>query len=320
MDFVIDNYTNFDRKFVTRLINIDTVFRNKSNSSSDYLYELKEPIHNVVSMRLATLEIPIIWKTFDSKSNFFTVYHDMSGGGKTRQEWVKIIKKLDEATDISSAKISIPVGNYSINNLILTINNLLNKEFTKFETYFKIEVTFDFVEGKLVFYENKGNGDKINYIISFGEYIETKNKTAGSIMGFTNPNGIYIPNTNDVYYNYITKDKPNELKHYLKGDSTFGTTIDTYIYLCINDFQNNVKNTVITDNSIDNILGRISISKDPFHVLIDSDSDKIFKTREYFGPVTLQKLHIQLKNKYGEIIDINDENFNFALEINQIYQ
>lgn len=75
MDFVIDNYTNFDRKFVTRLINIDTVFRNKSNSSSDYLYELKEPIHNVVSMRLATLKIRLFGKhlmIIQIHSQFFT--------------------------------------------------------------------------------------------------------------------------------------------------------------------------------------------------------------------------------------------------------
>ena len=39
------------------------------------------------------------------------------------------------------------------------------------------------------------------------------------------------------------------------------------------------------------------------------------KKGEYFGPVNIQKLKIQLLNQYGEILDLNCMDFSFSLEL-----
>ena len=54
-------------------------------------------------------------------------------------------------------------------------------------------------------------------------------------------------------------------------------------------------------------------------VNFDSDADFIEKKREYFGPVNIQKLKIQLLNQYGEILNLNYMDFSFSLELEVAY-
>ena len=55
-------------------------------------------------------------------------------------------------------------------------------------------------------------------------------------------------------------------------------------------------------------------------VLFDDPSDKITKKRHYFGPVNIDKLHIQLIDEYGTEIDMNYNDFSFALEFDILYE
>ena len=51
----------------------------------------------------------------------------------------------------------------------------------------------------------------------------------------------------------------------------------------------------------------------------DNGGDRIFKTREYFGPVKIERLKIQLVDKYGKKINLNKNDFSFTLECTQLY-
>ena len=51
----------------------------------------------------------------------------------------------------------------------------------------------------------------------------------------------------------------------------------------------------------------------------DNGSDGIFKTREYFGPVKIERLKVQIIDKHGKKIDLNKNDFSFTLECIQIY-
>jgi hypothetical protein len=41
--------------------------------------------------------------------------------------------------------------------------------------------------------------------------------------------------------------------------------------------------------------------------------------REYFGPVNLQSLKIQLLDEYGRTVDLNNMDFSFCLTLTTIY-
>ena len=63
----------------------------------------------------------------------------------------------------------------------------------------------------------------------------------------------------------------------------------------------------------------IPLNVDSFHICFDNGADFIEKKREYFGPVNIQKLKIQLLNQYGEILNLNCMDFSFSLELEVAY-
>ena len=97
-----------------------------------------------------------------------------------------------------------------------------------------------------------------------------------------------------------------------------------YFYFCINDFQKSVNQAVlgVYENSFlsRNILARILIREGKYIVLFDDGSDTITKKREYFGPVNVERLHVELINEYGQHININNQDFSFALELEVQYE
>ena len=67
-----------------------------------------------------------------------------------------------------------------------------------------------------------------------------------------------------------------------------------------------------------NILGKIAVTF-PDSLILNNASDNIFRTREYYGPVKIKKLQISLLNKYGNIIDLLNNNYSLTLEFNILY-
>jgi predicted secreted protein len=69
-----------------------------------------------------------------------------------------------------------------------------------------------------------------------------------------------------------------------------------------------------------NILAVIPISKNnTTNIYTDKCSDFIEKKREYFGPVKIQKLKIQLLNQYGDLFDLNNMDFSFSVDLEMGY-
>ena len=59
----------------------------------------------------------------------------------------------------------------------------------------------------------------------------------------------------------------------------------------------------------------IPLNSESFNVCYDNGAGFIEKKREYFGPVNIQKFKIQLLNQYGEILELNNMDFSFSLEL-----
>ena len=80
-------------------------------------------------------------------------------------------------------------------------------------------------------------------------------------------------------------------------------------------------------NSIlqDNIITRINLAELQADVgVYQSSSDpglstQLNRTREYFGPVDIQRLHIALYDEYGRIIDLNNMDWSFTLSFETLY-
>jgi hypothetical protein len=65
----------------------------------------------------------------------------------------------------------------------------------------------------------------------------------------------------------------------------------------------------------DNILGMIPVTSQSHLVNVTNGSDFIERKREYFGPVRIQRLKVELLNQYGDVIDLNNMDYCFSLEL-----
>ena len=92
----------------------------------------------------------------------------------------------------------------------------------------------------------------------------------------------------------------------------------------MNDFNKSQSQNIIGMFSksiiIDNILAMVPLNQSinspniNYNICFYNNTDFIDKTREYFGPVNIQKLKIQLLNQYGELVFLNNMDYSFSLE------
>jgi replicative DNA helicase len=129
-------------------------------------------------------------------------------------------------------------------------------------------------------------------------------QTLGWLLGFRNPT-----------YDNIVKE--------IVSEGLFDGGGDRYIYLSLNDYHNNknIDNIVGLQSSILNkdILAKIPMTNGKLSLIIDN-TNNLAKIRKYNGPVNLNKLNIQVLDKFGNIINLNNMDFSFTLEVELLYE
>ncbi len=110
-----------------------------------------------------------------------------------------------------------------------------------------------------------------------------------------------------------------EFNGFLRSLRVYGSFQETALYVSVNDFVGNHGQQILLlgyNNSLisDDILARVPVKIEPFqHLLFNSVTDYNIK-REYYGGVRIRKLHIQVIDKYGRIVDLSDYPTNFVFE------
>jgi hypothetical protein len=288
-----------ERRIVTKVLSIDSEFRkplpnklhnptDQITASNNFMIQLQAPLENVISMKLVALELPRLWYSISSQlsNNSFEIYL--------------------QNTDISLT-IVLPDGNYTNAELITSINNYFNNIQQGLEL-----LNFDInpINGKAFFYVDAGTSPPFYYILNFSC------SGFGTYLGFNKQK--YTVTVSDTYTNSFLQSPAITYDGYISGESNCGL-VDNYIFVVVNDFNYNHETNMIasqTNNGFigDNVLGRVTLNVSP-----DNCSDKIFKKREYFGPVRIRQLEIKIINKYNKVIDLLNNNFSLALEFQILY-
>jgi len=215
----------------------------------------------------------------------------------------------------------IPDGNYSSHGLINTINNILSPldetgallNPSSIFSYIEFSLDIDSHNsgtGKVTIRPSKSHVNFINRITL--DFTKNRNGTSDTTSLFTK-----------IGWNLgFIKPKYDGNKFYI-SDTVFDMNSIRYIYLAIDDFNNNANNQFISifNKSIlnPNILARISIKGTHFSSLQENNFNIITEPRQYFGPVDIQRLKIQLYDEFGRILNINNANFSFCLDFKLMY-
>ena len=120
--------------------------------------------------------------------------------------------------------------------------------------------------------------------------------------------------------NFMTNEG-GKLIHYKSkyvSEGSLDLTGPKYIYLVIDDYNNNVNNGFFSafNSSIlnKNILARLSVKSN-----IQNNLSLITADRQYFGPVDIKKMQIQLLDEFGRPVDTHHMDYSFCLRFNTIY-
>lgn len=110
IDYSKDVLNPLLKQTIKRVISIDSQYReNKQTSSTEFTFNLSEPLKDVVSLKLYSIQIPYTWYTINGSfgGNFFYIKGNSPG--------------IDNGDH--DHKIEIPSGNYTASSLITYLNS-----------------------------------------------------------------------------------------------------------------------------------------------------------------------------------------------------
>ena len=312
-----------------------------TDSSTDFTFDLSQPIRNVIKMQLYTYEIPHSWYTFSS--DYGTNTFGVSG----------------ECIDISA-------GNYDASGLIDAVNAaMVGVGITA--SYDSITQKATFTGGAdftLTFYDPSGicpgstcdsPGPKLDYNLGWllgfrnasysgassyeGEsLIDTygfrylflvvddfnQNRLNQSVVSLTANRDFFtypastrcsLPATLDPSSGSCGKPKPG-----WRGPGLTRAQVYTRAQLLNSRNQGYPDRYLSAVNS--DVLARIPVRKaNHYDLLIDNWNPSPGQmAREYFGPVTLKRLRVRLLNDKGLVINLNQMDFSFSIIVKHLYQ
>jgi hypothetical protein len=282
------------RRINKQNLNIDTRFRENyyGSPSTNFNVTLPLMINNVLTMQLAAIELPTTFYNISKQygNNFFTL-----------------------TVNSVSQVVNIPDGNYTYTGIV----NLLNTTMTN------IGGDFQYIVFGININNNNGSGQMFIGIDSAAPL--------GAITSFSlnfqaDRNGIDdrstpLPLKLGWTFGFRNGVYENSLNYVSEG--VVDLLGPRYLYLVVDDFNNNVNNNFYSafNSSIlnKNILARISLQSNTFNVFTENNLNIVTTPRQYFGPVKIQNLNIQLLDEYGRVIDLNNMDYSFSLTFQTAY-
>lgn len=287
------------KRTILKNLNIDTRFRENyyANSSTNFNFTLPITLNNVVQMQLSAIELPNTFYVVSKQygNNFFTI-----------------------SVNNYATVVNIPDGNYDNSSIMTAINNQLVFLGAPFNTVrFVVNLT-DNITGSnqtLVGFTNLDKEENLSISLNFqaDRYgIEDRNTPLplkfGWLLGFRN--GVYVNNVNYV------------------SEGCVDTRGPKYFFLVVDDHNNSVNNNFYSafNSSIlnKNILARISLQQNftnatQYSAIGQKNVVITAPPREYFGPVNITNVNVQLLDEYGRIVNLNNMDFSFCINLNTAY-
>jgi hypothetical protein len=287
------------KRVINKILNIDSRFRDNyySTSSTNYNVMLPTNFNDVLQIQLLSIEVPQTYYNISKQygNNFFTV----------------VINGTSEV-------INIPDGNYDPT----TITTIINKQLTNLGGDFACVVftcnLINFITiiptgtGQILvgFNGTQSSGATLELNFQADRFGVDDRFTPlplklGWMLGFRN--GIYINNINYVSEGVVD----------YTGPRYFYLVVDDYNTSVVNNFYGAFNSSLLNKNILARISTQINVSG--YNVLEQNNMRNITPPREYMGPVNLNNLTIQLLDEFGRVVNLNNMDFSFSIQLTTVY-
>jgi hypothetical protein len=317
---------------IMQAISIDSRFRPNYYSTKSTNFDVVLPAmqKNVVSMRVASIELPTTYYAVSlANANSTLVIIDEANGsdawlltlpdGNYEQSWANNSQAAIIETSMVDAILAAQPGSVDANGVFT-----LNPAGTAL-TAQDLTFTVDRVSGKAVFGVPPLSVTSIFLVAGFRlrfnvDPFGTLQQAAqlqlrlGWQLGYRAPEYV-APQING---NYVQA-----------SEGICLVCGPRYGFISVEDYQKNTGPSYIVAyaNSVlqDNIITRINLAELQADVgVYQSSSDpglsnQLNRTREYFGPVDIQRMHIALFDEFGRVIDLNNMDWSLTLAFELLY-
>jgi len=274
------------------IINIDSRFRDSPASSTpaDFYYTLLAPVRNILRIRVTSIEFP-------NNYHVFTV--------NRRNTTLQFIYNIASPQAIN---IEIPDGNYTAGDMVDTLTTALTDASLNWLT-----VAFDETTGAFTF-----AADRYFALNAAGAPGTTWDRPFDYGLGFN------LGFTRKVHL--AKKLTPSSTTYALTSDTCATFQGDNYVFLRVNDYGC-VKQTVTIYDSTGytreeandfTALAKVVLREPKNYMAFDDYASQHAKEFVFTAPTDLQRLHIQVLDIYGHVMDLCSSPFSFSIEVLEV--
>ena len=312
----------YDYNITTSIYVLNTAARNDyfSTQPSNSTYDLSIKWRNVISISLSAATIPNVMYAFNEDFATNQIYIEEDNTGLSAIVTLPEGNYTPYATGVVLTEASFPNDLTKILNeqvlgiinpadyrffVVINVSNHKTQIYNTTNTFrmdlLKTNPTFRCSTFANIIFNDYGDSNPSKYKIP----LETYFRTMGFLMGYR-----------EVLY--------SGSKSYI-SESIFVNKYSNYLYFVLEDYTGSRTNSntygILGQEGIldGNILAVIPISSNIFSNTFDNNANFIYKKREYFGPVDISRITIKLLNQTGEIVNLQQTDFNFTLEVKTIY-
>lgn len=308
----------FYRKSYKKMIVIDSKYRDNyfDSNTNDFYISFPEPVKNVINMTVTNVDIVNTYYTLnaregtnymlmtlipkDSQYDSYEIPIQLESGNMFSEE---ISKKINE-------QIRLFFANEDKNTKVLFPDDF---EFSTTATDQIVKCEISTLSGRTIFTVNSD-------ISGASPEIQFKEMQ----LDFTNPINEELPPFFSLGWTLGFRNRFYTGARAYKSESIFNAIGREAVYLAIDDFQNhqNERICILHQDAFfsKNLIARVPLKDGKFTITFNDLSDRIERTRDYFGPVDLQRFHVKLFDEYGQLFDNNNMDFNFVIEVEIMYQ
>jgi hypothetical protein len=347
-----DNYVNqAEFNYKTRLVVFNSLFNDlgfAGDNTNTYTFTFPEHIKNVIGINLSALQYPNVELAFSKikGNNLLFIQENYTNDFN-----------ITTQVDGNSATIELPDGTYSITDFPAVLQKQINValgypttgidgDSTSIFTLPRYYVSINPNSYRTTI-SNNLNPNTTQYPLALA-YSKSLNNNNDFFANFTivfdkptwtsNASNVCVPGIGENKKNYLEDTLPysslgNQMGYrniIVTGASTYtsisiyNSNIVNYVYFSLEDYIpnriDNVSGLLLNEVFDRNILALVPITSAPFTSNLDSGANFIFKTRNYTGPVNIQKITVAFFNFNGALTELNGIPFSFAIEFKIAYE
>ena len=331
---------------IKRALNVDTRFRSNyyTTKSTDFVLNIPYKFENVTSMSVATYEVPLTYFAISQQYENNCILFQWESTPSVYPATPNYDRQYTLVIPDGNYRTSFQSGGGSL--IETTINGILAG--TAMVAATGVAYTADATSGRSIFACNSATDASGNLFPTYTGAMRivfnvkaSINRTPDSATGLSSEQSDTRPLPYFLGWQLGYRTAMYEMQGGLdaSGNLTIpqpavseGICLITgpqYVFLCIDDFNNNVNNYYATaygsSTIAPNIIARLNIKQQINSAGAygltggESLSTSLTYSREYFGPVDIQRMRITLVDDFGRILDLNNMDWSFALMFECVY-